>query len=205
MGNSATIGLENQPGIEAVQFSCPNDSAMSVDSNISTFIPIGPGEFALGFSQSTGPVVVPVDIKPEGCPNPLNVGGKGVLPVAILGTSGFDVTMIDPTTVTLGVPNSLGSTEGVAPLRWSLEDVGTPYERLLSEADPYDCNSFGPDGYLDTAFTFDSEAIAKALGPVNDGDTLFLEVRGQLKDGNGTGNGTPISGQDVVRVLKKGK
>ena len=34
---------------------------------------------------------VPIDIKPQSCPNPLNVNSKGVLPVAILGTDTFDV------------------------------------------------------------------------------------------------------------------
>ena len=36
-----------------------------------------------------------VDIKPGSCPNPLNTGSKGVLPVAIAGTVDFDVTVID--------------------------------------------------------------------------------------------------------------
>ena len=59
----------------------------------------------------------PIDIKPQSCPNPLNVKKKGVLPVAILGTADFDVNEVDPATVEL---------EGVAPLRWDWEDVATP-------------------------------------------------------------------------------
>ena len=62
-------------------------------------------------------VKVAVDIKPRSCPNPLKVGKNGVLPVAILGTAGFDVTDIDASSVRLA---------GVAPLRSSLEDVATP-------------------------------------------------------------------------------
>lgn len=55
------------------------------------------------------PSQVPVDVKPTSCPNPLNVGSKGVLPIAILGAEDFDVTTVDPESVRL---------EGVAPLRW---------------------------------------------------------------------------------------
>jgi hypothetical protein len=61
--------------------------------------------------------LINVDIKPGTCPNPVNVKARGVLPVAILGTADFDVTTIDPASVRL---------EGVAPIRWALEDVATP-------------------------------------------------------------------------------
>jgi hypothetical protein len=60
------------------------------------------------------PIPVPIDIRPTSCPNPLNTTLKGVLPVAILGMADLDVTTIDPATLLL---------EGVAPLRWSYEDV----------------------------------------------------------------------------------
>lgn len=69
---------------------------------------------------------VPVDIRPTSCPNPLNVGEKGVLPVAILGTSSFDVTKVDPASVRL---------EGVAPLRSALEDVGAPFTPFTGKKD----------------------------------------------------------------------
>jgi hypothetical protein len=65
-----------------------------------------------------------VDIKPGSCPNPFNVKSKGVLPVAILGAEDFDVTMIDPSEILLSRD---GIEEGVPPLRWSYEDVATPF------------------------------------------------------------------------------
>jgi len=185
-GNSATVGLENQPGSEATQFSCY--------TNTSSIGPIGPGEFALGFSQPASVVTVPVDIKPGGCPNPVNVGSKGVLPVAILGTADFDVTTIDPGTVTLA---------GVAPLRWSLEDVGAPYEPLVRRIDAYQCSALGPDGYLDMAFKFDTQEVAAALtvlGDVEDKKVLTLQVSGKLLDAT-----TEIRGEDVVIIRKGGK
>jgi len=135
------------------------------------------------------PIPVPVDIKPTSCPNPLNVTSKGVLPVAILGTADLDVTTIDPATVRL---------EGVAPLRWSYEDVATPYEPFLGKPlDPYACNEYGPDGYLDLVFHFDTQAVAAALGPVSDGDVLMLMLTGNFFDGRA------IAGEDVVKIINK--
>jgi hypothetical protein len=173
-GNSATIGVENQAGTSAVQFSF--NSAV-----------IGLGEFALRIADPVRSV--PADIKPGGCPNPLNVGSKGVLPFAILGTSDLDVTTIDPETVTLA---------GVAPLRWGFEDVGTPYEPFIGKNNPYQCNELGPDGYLDLVFKFDTQEIAASLGDVEDRDVMILLLSGQLLDGK------EINGEDVV-IIKKAK
>jgi hypothetical protein len=137
------------------------------------------------------PQVVPVDIKPRSCPNPLNVKARGVLPVAILGFEGLDVNQVDPESVLL---------EGVAPLRWSLENVATPFEPFIGKEDARDCNEYGPDGYVDITLKFDAQEIVAALGDVNDGDVLVLQLTGNLKEEFG---GLPFVGQDVVVVLKK--
>ena len=137
-------------------------------------------------SSAVPPVVVAVDIKPESCPNPLNVKGKGVLPVAILGAEGFDVTQIDLTTVML---------EGVAPLRWDWEDVATPRE-------DDECNPAGEDGYIDLTLKFDVQDVVIALGVVDDGDEPELTLTGNLLPAYG---GTPIAGEDVIIIIKKGK
>jgi hypothetical protein len=193
MGNSATVGIEDETGTSAVQFS-PNQA------------PIGVGEFAIRFAHLAR--YVPVDIKPRGCPNSLNVGSKGVLPVAILGTSDLDVTAIDPKTVTLG-GGAILSKQGdrkkikilvskLSPLRWSLEDVGTPYEPFAGKIDPYQCDDLGPDGHSDIVFKFDTQVIAASLSDVEDKEVITLQLRGQLLDG------TEISGEDVV-IIRKGK
>ena len=65
--------------------------------------------------------------------------------------------------------------EGVAPLRWSWEN-----------------------GSL--TLKFDAQEIVGALGDVNDGDVLVLQLTGNLKEEFG---GLPFVGQDVVVVLKK--
>jgi hypothetical protein len=129
--------------------------------------------------------IVPFDIKPQSCPNPLNVKSKGVLPVAILGRPDFDVSTIDPATVLL---------EGVAPTRHSIEDVATP----TVKEDSCDCTSEGPDGYDDFTLKFRTQAIVAALGEVHDGDTPVLTITGALT------NGTPFEGYDCVLIKKKG-
>jgi hypothetical protein len=45
---------------------------------------------------------VAIDVKPGSFPNCFNINGHGVVPVAILGSSTFDVTNIDQTTLNFG-------------------------------------------------------------------------------------------------------
>lgn len=131
-------------------------------------------------------LVLSVDIKPQGCPNPLNVGAKGVLPVAILGTAAFDVTKIDPSSVKL---------QGVSSLRSALEDVSTPFTGTHESATS--CTTTGPDGFTDLMLFFDNPAVAAALGNVTSDDVLVLTVTGNLLPQFG---GTPVTGQDVVVI-----
>jgi hypothetical protein len=133
------------------------------------------------------PCVIPVefDIKPTSCPNPFNVGSNGVLPTAILGTEDFDVMTIDPATVKL---------EGVAPLRWSYEDVTRP---VSPRYDSCQCTTKGADGYRDLTLKFDHQAIAAALGPVVDGEVRVLTITGMTYDS------IPIVGKDCVIIIKK--
>jgi hypothetical protein len=128
---------------------------------------------------------IDVDIKPESCPNPLQVGAHGVLPVAILGTADFDVMEIDPETVLLA---------GLPPLRWSREDISTPYAYLPFDA--FDCTEEGPDGYTDLSLKFDHEAVVAALGDVNDRDVLALSLTAKLLDE------TTVEGVDVILVVE---
>jgi len=126
---------------------------------------------------------IALDIKPGSCSNPLNVKSRGVLSVAILEGEDFDVTQVDPTTVLL---------EEVAPLRWAFEDVAAPSK----------CTEEGPDGFIDLGLEFDVQEVVAALGDVEDGDVLAMTLTGNLQEEFG---GTPIQGEDVVVILKKGK
>ena len=114
---------------------------------------------------------VNIDIKPDSCPNPLNIKSNGVLPVAILGTAEFDATQVDPASVML---------EEVAPLRSHLKDVAEP------------------DGFMDMVFNFDTQEVVAALGYVYDRQELALLLTGNMMEEYG---GAPISGQDVVVVM----
>ncbi len=153
------------------------------------------------------PAVLPVaiDIKPQSCPNPLNVKAqklyefadeaeysvlsrrdiesvRGVLPAAILGTVDFDVMDIDPATVML---------EGVAVLRSNIEDVSVPMDEAAEECE---CTTEGPDGFDDLTLKFEKKAVIEALGEVHDGEIIPLTITGELYDG------TPIMGVDCVVI-----
>jgi hypothetical protein len=134
-------------------------------------------------------IEVPVDILPNSCPNPLNVAARGMLPVAILGTEDLDVADIDPESIML---------EGVSASDYEFMDVATPYEPYVGKPlDQYACSTYGPDEYDDLVLYFDRLAVAAAIGLVSDGDVMILALTGELTDG------TPIVGEDVVRIIKK--
>jgi len=146
-------------------------------------------------SPSANPIEIPVsvDIKPGSCPNSLHLDSKGVLPVAILGTDEIDVTTIDPSTIELTLE---GAEEGVSPLRWSYEDVATPID-----GEPCDCHDLDGDGYLDLTLKFKTQELVDTLGldAFGQGDIILLIITGNIKEEY---NGTPITGQDCVRVLE---
>ncbi len=53
--------------------------------------------------QVASPVLnISIDVKPGSDPNCFNVNGHGVIPVAILGSSTFDVTLVDTSTLLFG-------------------------------------------------------------------------------------------------------
>jgi hypothetical protein len=140
-------------------------------------------------ARSACMIEVAVDIKPTSCPNPLNTGQRGVVPVAILGAANFDVSRVDPASVRIA---------GVAPLRWSMEDVATPYTPYTGKQSCMDCTTSGPDGFMDLDLKFDAQQLAAALGQVSDRQCLAVTLTGNLKAEFG---GTPIKGEDVLRIL----
>jgi hypothetical protein len=135
---------------------------------------------------------VQIDIKPGSWPNPLQLLKKGVLPVAVCGTEDFDVTTIDPATIRLTM-NGMG----VAPLRWSYEDVATPWM-----GEPCGGHDLNGDGYLDLTLKFDAQEVIYTLGldAFNDRDVIALILKGALKTEFG---GTSIQGQDCIVILEK--
>lgn len=139
------------------------------------------------------PVIsVYVDIKPASWPNPINTASQGVFAVAICGTENFDVTTIDPATIKLTME---GLEVSVSPIRWSYEDVATPYT-----GEPGGGHALGGDGYLDLVLHFDTQEVVNTLGlRAYVGQTIPLVITGNLYEELG---GTPIQGQDYVRIIR---
>lgn len=67
-------------------------SPTGVNNEIVTLVVSGSGN---------GPEEIQIDIKPGSYPNSINLGSKGVVPVAILSSADFDATTVDPDTVVL--------------------------------------------------------------------------------------------------------
>jgi hypothetical protein len=130
---------------------------------------------------------VAVDIKPRGCPNPINLASCGVLPATVLGSEDLDVNVIDIATIRLA---------GVAPIRSNYQDVATP----VTDGNECECNTEDPDGHTDLTLKFETQAIVQQLMNIGDlvaGDELVLTLTGSLADG------TPIEGTDCVVVVGK--
>ena len=65
-------------------------------------------------TEKPSTVIVDIDIKPGSYPNAINVRSRGVIPVVILTTDGFDATTVDVETVLFA---------DAPPLRWAMENV----------------------------------------------------------------------------------
>jgi hypothetical protein len=183
--------------LNCVDFDVPDGRYLEVEVKLT---PNGAGESPIlcDVTICTGVIPVAIDIKPQSCPNPLNVkfkggsmisaagsgmptGAGGVLPVAILGTADFDVSLVDPTTVML---------EGVAALRWNMEDVTTP----VVDGEECECTTDPGDGLMDLTLKFNKSAIIASIGAVNNGDVLELTLTGETFDGR------TINGSDCVII-----
>lgn len=132
---------------------------------------------------------VGMDIHPGGCPNPLNTGKEGVIPVALIGTSDFDVSEVNVGTLML---------EGVLPSHTSEEDVATPYSPMVDKPlEKKGCHDLDGDGILDLTAKFEAQDVISNLdsAPAK-GDVIRLRLTGRLNDG------THIYAEDIMWVVK---
>jgi len=138
-----------------------------------------------------------VDIKPGSCQSPLNVRSRGVLPVAILGTEGFEVETINPDTLMIHREGF----DSLKPIRYSYEDVGAP-----SEGDPCVCEDLdgneidedsGGDGIMDLTLKFSVPELVDGLGlqDVESREIIPLTILWESEDG------TPLRGEDCVKII----
>jgi putative hemolysin len=141
-----------------------------------------------------------VDIKPGSCPNPLELShkseqNKGVLPVAILGTVAFDVKGINPNTIRMKRPECM-ECSSISPVRWSYEDVATPY----AGGQQCGCNKRRPDGYLDLTLKFDLATVAEKLKLYDVyGQTISVTIKADPYDDQGA----PIRAHDCIVIHKE--
>lgn len=120
------------------------------------------------------PAVVDIDIKPCSDPNAVNLGSSGVVPVAILGSAYFDVSLVNPSTVKLAGLDvkTVGKTDKVL---CNIEDVVGPWQ------------SCGGDGYPDLVCHMQMSEVAP-------GDAIWtLDAF--------TYSGTPVTGSDSVKIV----
>lgn len=152
------------------------------------------GVFSVTWNAGPGVAVAPIDIVPSDEANVIPAAsgltpGRG-LSVAVLGTPTFDVTQIDPTTLTLARQDGEGGTVAVAtgaPIGFG--DERTPAAYTCAPSLP------APDGILDAIVWFDRAAIAgllDGLAPV--GVEVPLVLSGELQ------GGAPFGGRDCVRL-----
>ena len=105
---------------------------------------------------------VNIDIKPGSYPNSINLGSKGVVPVAVLGSEIFDASTVDPSTVEFA---------NAHPVRWTMEDVNN-------------------DGYMDMLFFFNTRDLS-LIGGSTEATLIGATVGGQSIQGTDTVNIVP--------------
>lgn len=136
--------------------------------------PVDPGE--------PEPIIPIIDIKPSSDPSSFGADSNGKIPVAVLGSTNFDVENIDDSTVRFGdTPN-----DGAAPFKdGSLEDVNG-------------------DGYMDKVYHFPfqqtnldpEDKIGYLSGKVN-GENFVSSSDVNIVGGNGNnGNGNNGNGKN---------
>lgn len=87
------------------QFDFAHAVALQPDENIvvAGVAAIGSTDhFALARYEGGAEITVPIDIKPGSATNPFPLSSRGKIPVAILSTSSFDATTVDPISVCFG-------------------------------------------------------------------------------------------------------
>ena len=124
--------------------------------------PIGAPSFIVEY-DITEPALVAIDIKPGSYPNAINLGSRGLTPVAILSElGGFNATSVDPNTVTLSGALVARRGKGGEKFMAHEEDVNADglvdlvVQVATANLDP---NSLQDGWAILTASTYDGQAI----------------------------------------------
>ncbi|MHC4318212.1 MAG: proprotein convertase P-domain-containing protein [Planctomycetota bacterium] len=139
-----------------------------------------------------------LDIKPGSCPNSFNSKGvgNGKLPVALVGTGDFDVTMVDPDSLLLSRADGVGG--AVAPLMGppgpgiTISDTATPFYGV-----PCDCHELAGDGIADLNMKFHRATMTDVLelGGLAGNSMVELVLTGSLTSGQG------FEARDCIRLV----
>jgi hypothetical protein len=137
-----------------------------------------------------------LDIKPGSCPNPLNPGSHGVIPMSFAGTNAFDVTLIDPTKLQLARADGVGGAVTPIASRIRIEDTASPFS-----GPSCDCHELTGDGRPDLSMKFKTDDVVAALQleGLPGGTVLELVLSGMLTDGTG------FSASDCVVIVPIGE
>jgi hypothetical protein len=125
-----------------------------------------------------------LDVRPSGCPNPLNRNSHGVLPVAVVGTDDFDVMLIEVSSVLLwradGVGGPVAPNEGPPGPHSTFGDVATPFD-----GEACACHELSGDGIVDLVLKFRTDAVVEGLllDDLNYGEQVELIITGTLIGG----------------------
>ena len=134
-----------------------------------------------------------LDMRPGACPNVVHVGGRGIIPAAIVGTRGVDVTQVDTKSLALRRADGVGGTvkpeRGLRGPRITLIDLTTPPEESVCA-----CDRLGPDGLDDLLFEFSLRDLIRKLelGVLRSGTSVEVVLEGLLLDG------TPFQASDCI-------
>ncbi|MDG5470068.1 hypothetical protein P9J64_17265 [Deltaproteobacteria bacterium IMCC39524] len=140
---------------------------------------------------------VAFDVKPQRCPNPLNVEENGIMTAAIVGFPGFDVMTVDTSTIQVA---------GISPIHIAYEDVAEPYYPLVGKTAELDCNSGGLDGVTDLVIKFKTHDVFLALQEfegrlLEDGENVLAVMNAELYPTDGSTSGSPVYGEDIIHII----
>ena len=150
--------------------------------------------------EATEPPAGDLDIKPGSCPNSFNRNSHGVLPVALVGTAGFDVTQVDLGSLLLCRKDQqagcVAPNFGPPGPHPTIDDVATPFEG----DEQCDCHEETGDGIDDLMLHFRTDDVVANLdlNSFSPGALVSLTLTGELNDG------TAFEVDDCVRLVPPG-
>jgi hypothetical protein len=127
-----------------------------------------------------GAVILPLDIKPGLCPNPVNVYKDNLIVAVLAGTPTFDPVTVDPSTLQLVRMDGVGGAATPIASTIAVQDMITPFQGV-----PCDCHALLADTRPDLRMKFAAGSAVDALQLrlLPDGAQVGLQLVGRFWDG----------------------